>query len=105
MENNTLAQEAPKGTIPTPSLETKTAKPQSRFWMLFLALFILGIFFLGGTYYFVSSQKATYIPAQINNETIDTQKDVIQLEGEAAALDIQDVDSDFTQVDAELKNL
>lgn len=100
MENNIPQQN--EQVVP---VETVLAPRQkSRFWLLFLGLFIIGLFFLGGTYFFISSQK-TQQPTSITNQAVDTQKDVNQLDTELDALDMKDIDDDFTEVDQELKNL
>lgn len=100
MENNI----PPQQEVPTVIQPVRTPRQKSRFWLLFLGLFILGLFFLGGTYFFISTQKMQQ-PAVITNQVVDTQKDVKQLDTELDALDMKDIDDDFTEVDQELKNL
>lgn len=99
MENNIPQQN--EQLIPVETVAPPRQK--SRFWLLFLGLFIIGLFFLGGTYFFISSQK-TQQPA-ITNQAVDTQKDINQLDTDLDALDMKDIDDDFTEVDQELKNL
>lgn len=76
---------------------------RSHFGMLFIALFLLGILFLGGTYLFVISQKNTNSPMPIVNEKTQIQKSIHQLQQDLP--DADTTESDFTQVDAEMKNL
>lgn len=101
MENSTIPQ-SPVQEVPQTVAPTQT---KSKFWLLFLGLFLLGIFFLGGTYLFVTSQKSPSTPTQITNQTLDTQKDIKQLDVDTASLEMKDIESDFTEVDQELKNL
>lgn len=100
MENNTPPQTEPVVAVPP----AESPRQKSRFWLLFLGLFIIGLFFLGGTYFFISSQK-TQQPTSITNQTIEAQKDIKQLDTDLDALDMKDIDDDFTEVDQELKNL
>jgi regulatory protein YycI of two-component signal transduction system YycFG len=109
MENN---QPPPTTPVPpteqTPIVAAPAATPPhptSRFKMLFLILFLLGVVFLGGTYLFVTMQKKTSSPTPIINKTVETQKNVHKLDEELQSVDTKSVEGDFTEVDQELKNL
>jgi hypothetical protein len=83
---------------------TQQKKEQSHFAALFAALFLLGILFLGGTYLFIQSEKASpAITTPVKNTTIEQQKDFHDMDTQ-----IEEVDSnaaDFSQVDGEMENL
>lgn len=80
-------------------------KEKSRFWILFVSLFLMGVVFLGGTYLFIVSQKAKQPSVPIVNKTLETQKEIDTLDDELSALEMKAIDADFTEIDQELKNL
>ncbi|MBP9719379.1 MAG: hypothetical protein KBD46_02835 [Candidatus Levybacteria bacterium] len=85
--------------------EKKVAE-KSQFTKLFLVLFVLGIIFLGGTYLLITSQKKTTIPPTVvKNTTLENQKDFSDMQNELDNTNAQDEDSDFVQIDQEMKNL
>lgn len=109
MENNTPPPKpiAPPETAVVQPTVSQPIPPQqpSRFRWLFLALFVLGIFFFIGTYFFISTQSPQVPSTPIVNKTVETQKDMHQLDDDLNSIDTGDVSKDFTQVDQELENL
>lgn len=92
----------------TPDTEPVMADPRkSQFGVLFFFLFLLGILFMGGTYFFIKSQK-TLSPkneVQIKNTVVESDKDLHDMESDVEKLQSKDIDADLTEVDQELKNL
>ena len=80
-------------------------KPSSKFWILFLALFILGLFFLGGTYAFVVLQKVPNETTPLTNQQAADQKQLRDLEDELEKVNTKSLESDFLQIEQEMKNL
>jgi uncharacterized protein HemX len=110
MENNTPT---PPSATPTPvSTEQQTSmqsapplEHKSRFGLLLVILALLGLFFLGGTYVFVTMQKTASSPIPITNKNVQTQTTLHELEEQTQNLENTDIDDGFTEVDHELKNL
>lgn len=71
---------------------------------LFVALFFLGMLFLGGTYACILFQKPTLRP-QITDQTAINQKQLHKLSTDLQKIAPKKVQDDFTQVDTEIKNL
>jgi hypothetical protein len=102
--SSTTSTPDPLPASPTIVMPTQ-AQHKSRFGLLFIILFMLGVLFLGGTYLFVISQKKTASSMPIVNKQAQIEKNVHQLEEQVPTDDSKNINGDFSQVDQEMKNL
>lgn len=94
----------PAPLVEQPAAEQKVVEPKSQFKMLFIALAILGVFFTISTYLLIVLQKNGN-GAAITNKTVETQTVMHQMDQDLKSIDTKSIDTEFTEVDQELKNL
>lgn len=70
------------------------------FWLVGGVVAILLV--VGGIYYFLSKQQATIPASQTTSSTSEAQK---SLESELDAIDVGDLDEEFSEVDKDLQSL
>lgn len=88
-------------------LPTHPSKEHSYFTQLFIVLAILGVFFLGGTFLFIRSQKSPMSPPPlpVKNTAVEHEKEFNDMNTEVETVEASDVDMDLKEVDQEMKNL